>query len=303
MEFSQIRYFLAVAETLNFRRAAESCNISQPALTQAIKRLEDELGGELIVRDGRNTRLTALGRALRHDFESVARTRDKIREKARDLTGERQETLDVGIMCTIGPEAVAPLLEAFRRDMPGVALALHDVVPASVTELLVTGAIDVALVASPGGSPGPGADRLREATLYEEEMVVAFGPAHRFNEADRVTMDDVATEPYVDRLHCEFRDLFADVCRSRGCSQNVVVSSVREDWVRHLVRLGVGVSVVPRYSLRDQGLSHARIADASMMRTVRVVALRSAAPSPTVAALLDFVESGRWRAGAEAVAS
>ena len=75
MDFSQVRYFLALAETLNFTRAAEKCHVTQPTLTQAIKRLEEELGGPLIYREGRYSRLTKLGQSLRTHFEKIEQTR------------------------------------------------------------------------------------------------------------------------------------------------------------------------------------------------------------------------------------
>lgn len=74
VDFNQVRYFLALADCLNFTRAAERCNVSQPALTQAIRRLENELGGELIRREGRDSELTTLGRSLRGYFEEIERT-------------------------------------------------------------------------------------------------------------------------------------------------------------------------------------------------------------------------------------
>ena len=74
MDFSQVRYFLTLTETLNFTRAAEQCHVTQPSLTQSIRRLEDELGGDLIHRDGRNTRLTGLGRTLREHFQKIEQT-------------------------------------------------------------------------------------------------------------------------------------------------------------------------------------------------------------------------------------
>ena len=82
MDFNQVRYFLAVSDTLNFTRAAELCHVSQPAPTQAIKRLEAELGGELIHRDGRYTELTALGKTLRGHFQQIDRTRQLVRAQA-----------------------------------------------------------------------------------------------------------------------------------------------------------------------------------------------------------------------------
>ena len=103
MDFSQVRYFLALADTLNFTRAAELSNVTQPTLTQAIKRLEDELGGPLIHREGKFTRLTKLGHALRSHFEKIEETRSALKESARTVTSGEVSELNIGLMCTIGP--------------------------------------------------------------------------------------------------------------------------------------------------------------------------------------------------------
>ena len=89
MDFNQVKYFLALAETLNFTRAAEECHVSQPALTQGIKRLEDELGGPLITREGRYTQLTVLGQSLHTHFEQINRTRHLVSKTAKDVISEK----------------------------------------------------------------------------------------------------------------------------------------------------------------------------------------------------------------------
>ena len=94
MDFNQIKFFLALAETLNFTRAAEQCNVSQPGLTNAIKKLEDELGGALVYRDGKNTRLTELGRTLRSQFENIDNLRRQIRSASRLFKSGKTEELN-----------------------------------------------------------------------------------------------------------------------------------------------------------------------------------------------------------------
>jgi len=86
LDFNQVRYFLAVSDELNFTRAAEQCHVTQPALTQAIKRLETELGGELIHRDGRNTELTSLGKSLRSHFQQIDQTKKLINSTAKAVS-------------------------------------------------------------------------------------------------------------------------------------------------------------------------------------------------------------------------
>src|SRR5262245_64701871 len=103
MEIQEIRYFLALCETLNFTRASERCNVSQPALTRAIQHLEGKLGGPLVHRERGNTHLTELGRIMQPYFEQVAGQMEAARRRAQSMAKLKGATLTVGLMCTIGP--------------------------------------------------------------------------------------------------------------------------------------------------------------------------------------------------------
>ncbi|EBA16111.1 Putative LysR-family transcriptional activator [Roseobacter sp. SK209-2-6] len=202
MDFNQIRYFLALAETLNFTRAAEQCYVSQPALTQAIKRLEAELDGDLVVRDGRYTELTELGKSLRGHFQQIDQTRHLVRSTAKAITSGEVAELNIGLMCTIGPGVLSRMLDAFRMEHPMISIVLHDVKPSSIADLLLSGALDGAFCAR-HGPPHP---QLQYANLFEEAMVIAFPSNHAFSERDYVPLNDVTEQNYIDRLHCEFRE-------------------------------------------------------------------------------------------------
>ena len=129
MDFNQVRYFLALSDTLNFTRAAERCSVSQPALTQAIKRLEDELGGQLITREGVDSELTNLGRSLRDHFLQIEHTRQLVKATAQSIASGTTAELNIGIMCTVGAEVISQAIAHFRAKHPGITLVLHDVVP------------------------------------------------------------------------------------------------------------------------------------------------------------------------------
>src|SRR5512145_2960808 len=125
MEMHQIRYFLAVCDTLNFTRAAEACNVTQPALTRAIQKLEEELGGLLFRRERSATHITDLGRLMKQHLETVLQ--------------QTEAPLNVGVMCTIGPLRFVDFLSHFHHDNPGIDLALKESVPAQLSDLLAEG--------------------------------------------------------------------------------------------------------------------------------------------------------------------
>src|SRR5262249_51449790 len=124
VELYQIRYFLALCDTLNFIRAAEKCRISQPALTRAIQKLERELGGLLIHREGRRTHLTELGHVVRPMLEQVLAQAERTRAVAERHRKKTPKAVKLGFLPSIGLHRFAPLLAEFSRKHPGIELHL-----------------------------------------------------------------------------------------------------------------------------------------------------------------------------------
>src|ERR1700722_6912351 len=149
MELQEIRYFLALTRTLNFTRAAEQCNVSQPALTRAIQKMEDELGGVLFARERNRTHLTNLGRLLEPHLTEVMTNTQKARETATRFLRLESAHISLGVMCTIGPLRFVSFLSRFHADNPGVDVTLLEGVPDRLCELLLDGKLDVALIARP----------------------------------------------------------------------------------------------------------------------------------------------------------
>lgn len=295
MDFNQVRYFLALADTLNFTRAAEQCHVSQPALTQAIKRLEVELGGDLIIRDGRHTEITELGKSLRMHFEQIDRTRHLERTTAKAVTSGEVSPLSIGLMCTVGPRLLTGMLDAFQTQHPMVSLELHDVTPATIPDLLLSGSLDCVFCAS----HGPPHSRLRYVALYEEVMVIAFPKGHAFAELSAVPLRTVAEQRYVDRLHCEFRQEFLEFCDCEHVELNVVFQSQREDWIQSLIRDGVGVSVIPQFSLLSPELDSRPIIDPPLSRRVELAFVDQSKRIPALDMLIEQAQAHVWQIGPE----
>ncbi len=271
MDFNQVRYFLALADSLNFTRAAERCSVSQPALTQAIRRLEEELGGALIVRSGQDSRLTPLGGALRGHFEEIDRTRSLVQSTADALLQGEVAELNVGVMCTIGPRLLGRMLDSFQMAHPSVSFVLHDVTPNVIEELLLSGALD-GVFCSRRGAPHP---LVEYTVLFDEALVVAFAAGHAFEEREAVPLCELANERYLDRLHCEFRKRVLEIYQQQGLNLNVAVRSQREDWIQSLIRNNNGVTALPRYSLLEPELLSRPICDPEMSRTVELAIRKS----------------------------
>ena len=166
MEMHQIRYFLAVCETLNFTRAAEHCNVTQPALTRAIQKLEEELGGLLFRRERHLTHLTDLGRLMRPQLEQIWQQTEAVKTTAKSFLKLEDAALNVGLMCTIGPLRGIGFLNDFQHAHPGIDVTLLEGVPGKLAELLHEGSLDVAVMAQ----PGPFDERFDVHPLYREHL-------------------------------------------------------------------------------------------------------------------------------------
>ena len=120
MEMHQVRYFLAVAQELNFSRAAEKCNVSQPSLSRAIQQLEGELGGPLFHRERHLTHLTELGEMVRPHLETVYEAAVKAKRLSQDLSQQKRVPLKLGIMSTISPDEIVDLIAALKNGTMGL---------------------------------------------------------------------------------------------------------------------------------------------------------------------------------------
>ncbi len=292
MDFNQVRYFLALSETLNFTRAAEQCFVSQPALTQAIRRLEDELGGELVCRGGREVSVTALGKSLHGHFEQIDRSRQLVKTTSKAVVSGEIDELNIGIMCTIGPRVLARLLDDFQAQHPMVSFVLHDVTLDSIPNSLLSGELD-GVFCGLHCSPHP---QLNYIDLFEEQMVVAFPKGHAFTNMNEVPLREIAKQSYVDRLHCEFREDFVKFCASERVQLNVAYSSQREDWIQSMIRDGMGVSVIPRFSLLRPELDYRPIIEPALSRRVEFAVIDQSAASSALDMFIQHVGNHDWSA-------
>lgn len=241
----QVRYFLAVVETRSFTRAAERCRVAQPTLTAAIKRLENELGGPLLLRDRGGSKLTPLGQMILPRLQRIEDESRSVSLTAENHRRLKQVPLRVGVLNTIGPARLAGCLALFRAEAPGVEVEFHAGSRDTVLRQLEEAEVDLVLTNASPAVP----DWCVVSPLYEERYVVVLPPGHRAETRDTVRLADLAGQPYIDRLCCEMREQVAALCTSREVSLYASYRTEREDWVQSLVVAGVGFAFMPEYSV------------------------------------------------------
>ncbi|KPD13426.1 LysR family transcriptional regulator [Phaeobacter sp. 11ANDIMAR09] len=290
MNLTRIQYFLSLAETLNFSETARLCGLSQPALSKAIRKLEEELGGALLRREGRLTHLTPLGRAMADRLGEVEQARRRAEATAKRLVAPGRARIHIALMCTIGVSRFLPFLARVQRKMPEAELVLSDTPVGEIETALLSGHCDLAVLAAPFGAH----ERLRHTELYREDMVAAAARDHRFASLQEVTLATLATQPYIERTHCEFGDLFYDQCEAAGVEIMPAIRSNREDWVIGLVANGHGVTVMPADSVRAADLTSCRITPVPLWRSVSLAVATGREDNETVRAILAEARSHNW---------
>jgi LysR family hydrogen peroxide-inducible transcriptional activator len=293
MEMHQVRYFLAVCETLNFTRAAERCHVAQPSLTRAIRNLEDELGGPLFRRERRRTHMTDLGRLVQPHLATMLAESEAARSEAQSFAKLDTAPLRLGIMCTIGPSRMISFLARLRARVPAAELTLRETGGRVLVDELMEGALDVAIVALPDLP-----ERFDVHPLFTERYTVAFGPGHRFEGLNAVTLADLDGADYLMRLNCEFPDLRSNHYKLPAPKVNIVYSSEREDWIQAMLAAGIGCAVMPEYLPMLPGIATRPLIEPEMQRTVSLVTVAGRRFPPPLEALIRIARHHPWGAQA-----
>ncbi|HEX4109396.1 MAG TPA: LysR substrate-binding domain-containing protein [Solirubrobacteraceae bacterium] len=241
MELRHLRYFVAVAEELHFRRAAERLHISQPPLSQQIRALEQELGVELLARSRRRVELTPAGATLLVEARAILSAVEHAAELTRSVARGEVGRLSIGFMGSAMYGALPDILGVFRERNPRVDLRLHELSTARQLEALKDGRIDVGVIRPPVLEP----DLVIEE-LWHESVVVALPVGHRLARRRRLVPDDLHGERFVmlDRreapgLHHSLARLITEI------GQAPLIQEVSEiQTVLGLVAAGMGISLI-----------------------------------------------------------
>jgi DNA-binding transcriptional LysR family regulator len=286
MEMQQVRYFLAVSRTLNFTRAAEECNVTQPALTRAIKQLEDELGGELIRREGRNSHLTDLGNRMRPLLQQCYDSAIAAKQVASKLKKGEVAALSVAVSRTFDLDLLTGPLAEVQRNFPGLQLKIRRAPGGEICDLLKNGEVDLAIA----GSLGEEWERLDAWPMFSESFDIV-------GNADPM---DLTVEVFRDRRFLDFAGADDGDCpRCELAAAGVAVDDAhRLDSLRDLEALaaaGLGAAVIPASTLRKSRLRRAPC-PFNAERTVTVYSVAGRQRSKETAALLNLLRATDWEA-------
>ncbi len=252
MELRQLRYFVAVAEELHFRRAAERMHISQPPLSQQIRALEDELGFALLVRTRRRVALTPAGDAFLRDARALLGELEGAVATARRIDAGQTGRLRINFVGSALFSILPGTVERFRRSRPAIELELHERATVDQLRAVRSGLADVGLVRPPIEDDAG----LRVQTVLRERTVAALPAGHPLAGLTRVPLRRLAAEPLVLFPRDQapgFHDLLIDALAGAGIAPRVIQYAPEMLTIIGLVAAGTGVSLVPE-SVQRLGL-------------------------------------------------
>lgn len=274
MDFHRLKYFLAVVEHRHFSRAAEYCHVSQPSLSQQIRKLEQEVGEELFRRSRDSIELTDFGM----DFLGHARSIMAEVKAAEDFVSQNQTHVEgelrIGAIPTVAPYLLPPLIEAFRREHNRVQINVMEETTEHLIDMLRHGVVDFALMSPPTAID----DDAESLLLSEDELLLAVPPDASLARTGQATIDTLSGEPLIllKEMHCLNRQSLA-ICERGGITPRVSIRSSQIDTVLALVEIGMGVSFIPRMALpfhRKREVAYLSISPEIITRRVQLMWLR-----------------------------
>ncbi|HEY9281407.1 MAG TPA: LysR substrate-binding domain-containing protein [Eoetvoesiella sp.] len=290
MDLRQIRHFLAVAEQLSFRKAAESLHTAQPPLSVSIRRLEEELGAALFVRNRRGVKLSDVGQAVLNDARNVMFHVEQLRRSAIIAVNGLSGTLRVGFIGSATYTLLPRLLPVFARQYPNITLELHESTTITILADIEAGKLDLGLIRYPVLAD-------TDATLVPVEwdtLVLALPPDSPLCKRKRLTLSDLSEQPFIlysSTFAVNLRSQVMLACQAAGFVPKVVQEAVQIQTIISLVESGLGVALVPSISQNKTGkVVFRHLADSdSHLSIATAVAWRASNESATTKRFRDIL--------------
>ena len=259
MELRQLRYLVALAEEQSFTRAAEREHIAQPALSQQIQKLEQEVGLALVERTTRRVSITDAGEMLVARARRILAELDSAHEELQSVRGILSGRVTVGSMHTMGPIDVSLVLAEFHERHPDVELTVREDYSESLAEMLRVDEVDLAFLSVTERIESTG---LALHQLISEELVILLPPTHPLADSDSIKMAELAGEQFISfREGSRLRELLVGAAADVGFTPDIRLESNESRRIRALVSRGLGVAILPS---SDQHSSSSEVAVARL---------------------------------------
>jgi LysR family transcriptional regulator, hydrogen peroxide-inducible genes activator len=290
MTLSELRYVVAVASERNFRRAAEKSYVTQPALSLAIKKLEDELGVQIFERGRAKVSVTPLGEQFVRQAQRVLEEAEKLKALSMQGKDPLNGMLRLGVIFTVGPYLLPALIPALHKLASQMPLEIEENTTVQLDALLRNGKLDLIIIALPYGDSS-----IATHALYDEAFAVAVPAHHPWAGRSAIQANELARERVLllNSGHC-FSNTVVEVCPELARKTNDVQQGNSLETIRSMVASGLGITVLPLSACSDRFQS----------KLIRTIPFEAPAPSRRIALAWrkSFAREGAVQAVAKAVA-
>lgn len=290
MEMHQVRYFLAVARTLNFTRAAEECNVAQPSLTRAIKLLEGELGGDLFRRERPRAMLTPLGERMYPLLKQCYDSAQSARALAAMIKNGEVGRLKLAVSSSIELSLIMSHVSELRKSVDEVELRILRGTGPQLVEFMKSGEAELAIAASIGDAW----DRLDIWTLFDEAFDMVLSRSNRLANHELISLDDLRAERFLLRSHCEKCAELADMLRAKGLNADHRHEVSSDQDLVALLEANIGISFLPRTVNAPDSLIRVSAEGISLDRTVCLYGVAGRQRTPIAATFMKMLRAAKW---------
>jgi DNA-binding transcriptional LysR family regulator len=286
----QIRYFLAVSETLNLTKAAERCNVAQPALTRAIKALESELGGELLRRERALSHLTELGQRMVPMLRQCYETALSAKVVAASISSGEAAPLSMAVSHTVALSRFTPMLRELSRIFPGLELKLRRGSGGEIARLLKSGTIELAIAGPLDGTWS----RLDKRALFEEPFGLVVSRSHRLAGRDKVDFRDLASENLLINTGCEMVEEVKARLEANDILDAATHQVETQEDLLALLKADLGVAIVPIGAVEAHGICRIPLKQLNLVRKVSVYTVAGRHRAIACATLFNMLRAADW---------
>ena len=291
MEMHQVRYFLAVARTLNFTRAAEECHVAQPSLTRAVKLLEGELGGDLFRRERPHAMLTPLGERMFPLLKQCYDSAQSARALAAMINDGEIGALKLAVSGSIELGLILSHVNELRKSFSEIELKILRGTGPQIVEYLKSGDAELAV----GTSIGETWDRLDSWKLFDESFDIVLSRSHRLGSQETIDLDDLKPERFLLRNHCEKCGDLAAMLRTQGLNADHRHEVSSDQDLMALLDANIGVGFLPRTVNAPQSLVRTTVKGLELGRDVCLYGVAGRQRTPVAATFMKMLRAANWQ--------
>jgi DNA-binding transcriptional LysR family regulator len=290
MEMQQVRYFISLAKTLNFTRAAEECHVSQPSLTRAIRLLEAELGGDLVRRERRQSHLTELGQRMLPLLQQCYESALSAKKLATAMKKSEVAPLSIAVSQTINIAMFMPQLNELSRAYKGIQLKIRRGDLAEIDRLMRDGEVEIAIA---GRMEEPW-ERLDQWPLGEERFGLVLHREHSLAAKEKIVIGDLEGERFLRRTGCEVNDEISGLLADHHAETPDAHEVESHHDLQALLEANFGIAFAPTSGFTSERLVRRQVDSIDVVRQITLYGIAGRRRSPAASTLLNLLRAHDW---------